>query len=251
MPHRMIYRAGRLVAGVRDAVLPPTCHTCERILAEHGGLCTRCWSELRLVRAPLCPVMGRPFSHDMGKGFLCAEAIADPPPFSRLRSFAVYNDKAAGLVSALKYADRSDLARWLSRLMAAAGAELLEDADMVVPIPLHPSRLRDRRFNQAAELARHLAKHRTGLEYDPMSLVRKRRTKAQVGLSAGERARNVSGAFQVPQSHRIKIDGRSILLVDDVYTTGATVKAATRALLRSGAARVDVLVFAKVESGLD
>ena len=193
--------------------------------------------------------MGIPFSVEMGEGLLSAEAIADPPPFSRLRSVVLYDQLARKLVSLLKYSDRSDLGRWMAGWMVSAGTELLQDSDVVVPVPLHRSRLWGRRYNQSAELARFIAKNSL-VEYMPQLLVRRKLTRQQVGLSEGERERNVSGAFVVPDEQKIHLKEKRVVLVDDVYTTGATVKAATRALMRGGAENVDILVFAKVETHL-
>jgi ComF family protein len=150
----------------------------------------------------------------------------------------------------LKYRDRLELGGWMGEWMARAGAELVADADLVVPVPMHRWRLWSRRFNQSANLAAAVA----GLAGKPLStevLVRSRPTRQQVGLTAGERDRNVRGAFKVPDDQRLAVAGRSILVVDDVLTTGATVRAATRALTRAGADSVDVLVFARVVRGLD
>ncbi len=192
--------------------------------------------------------MGSPFSVNLGEGMLSAEAIADPPPFARLRAVMVYDDLALKLVSSLKYSDRTDLAPWMARWMVTAGQALLDDADAIVPVPLHSARLRQRRFNQSAELGRHMAKYRD-ISFLPVSMVRRRKTRQQVGLTQSERQRNVSGAFVVPEEKKIDIAGKRICLIDDVYTTGATIKAATRALKRAGATDVDVVVFAKVETG--
>lgn len=230
-----------------NVVVPATCLTCDRLVEKQGGCCARCWSELRFVREPYCPVMGTPFSVDLGEGFLSAEAIADPPSFGRLRTVMLYDDLARRMASSIKFSDRLDLVPAIAGWMAAAGKELLKDADMIIPVPLHISRLRTRRFNQSAELARHISSS-CGVDHEPELLVRRKATRQQVGLTEKQRARNVSGAFQVKENCRIRINGKRILLIDDVYTTGATVKAATRALMRAGAAQVDVLVFAKVET---
>lgn len=191
--------------------------------------------------------MGTPFSVDMGENFFSAEAIADPPPFKALRTVLLYDELARKLVSSVKYADRSDLLKWISKWMDVAGKDLIEEADMIVPVPLHPSRLRQRRFNQAGEMALRLA-GANNRQYLPEVLVRKKPTRQQVGLSESERARNVSGAFMVPSDMKIHLKGKNVLLIDDVYTTGATCKAATRALKRGGVGSVTVLVFAKVET---
>ena len=178
-------------------------------------------------------------------GALSAEAIADPPPFDRCRAVAHFDETARRLVHALKYRDRPELARWMGLWMRRAGSELVSEADIIVPVPLHRGRLWRRRFNQAAALAQAIA-FEAGRPLDATVLARIRSTGQQVGLSATDRALNVRGAFRVRQDRRPAIEGRRVLLVDDVYTTGATIKAATRALLRGGAAAVDVLVFSRV-----
>ncbi|MDJ0613006.1 MAG: ComF family protein [Rhizobiaceae bacterium] len=239
-------RHSRLLA---DIVVPPTCLTCDAFVSEQGGCCATCWQQLRFVSKPFCPVLGTPHSVDLGENIHCAEALADPPPFTRLRSVVLYDKLARQLISSLKYGDRTDLGPWLAEWMRAAGNELIEDADLIVPVPLHNKRLLARRFNQSAELARPLAKL-SDVPFKPKALVRKKHTQRQVGLTQSQRERNLSGAFIVPEEKKIEVAGKTVLLVDDVYTTGATAKAATRALLRSGADHVDVLVFAKVETEL-
>ena len=228
-----------------DLAVPPRCLSCEGRVASEGSLCARCWAKIRLIEPPYCARLGIPFAYDLGAGALSAEAIADPPPFDRCRAAAAFDDVARSLVHGLKYRDRLDLAAWMAEWMARAGAELIAEADIVVPVPLHRRRLWWRRFNQSVMLGRGVAE-RTGKRLAPMALARVRPTRQQVGLSAGERDKNVRGAFRVPVEERAAIAGRRVLLVDDVYTTGATVKAATRALLRAGASGVDVLVFARV-----
>ncbi len=228
-------------------LFPPVCAGCDRHVAEPGTLCGACWSRVRFIEKPYCPVLGIPFSHDLGAEILSAEAIADPPPFRRARSVAVHEGVIRDMVHRLKYNDRTDLGPWMAGWMMRAGSELLSDCDIMVPVPLHARRFWFRRFNQSAELARHLARL-SGKPFDPDALRRVRQTRQQVGLGANERVANVRGAFRVPDAQEIKVRGRDVLLIDDVYTTGATVKAASRALLRSGAANVDVLTFGRVMS---
>lgn len=192
--------------------------------------------------------MGTPFIHDMGEGFLSAEAIADPPPFERARAAVAYSGAARQMVQGLKYQDRTDLAPWMARWMARAGAELLDEADVIVPVPLHWRRFFRRQFNQSAELARALSRS-SGVPFRPAAIRRTRLTRQQVGLERQEREGNVRGAFRVPVEQEIEIAGRRVLLVDDVYTTGATACAVTKALKKGGAAAVDVLVFARVLPG--
>jgi ComF family protein len=245
LQYRVGGRLKAIATGIADLALPPHCLACQRYVARHGGLCAACWGELRLIDKPYCPRLGLPFAYDLGPGALSAEAIADPPPFDRLRAVAHFDSVARALVHGLKYRDRMELARWMGAWMARAGADIAADADMVVPVPLHRWRLWRRRFNQSGALAQALA-NTAEKPFAPAVLQRVRPTTQQVGLSASERNRNVRGAFQVPSDRRAAIDGRRLLLVDDVYTTGATTRAATRALLRSGAVAVDVMVFARV-----
>jgi ComF family protein len=191
-------------------------------------------------------VLGTPFSHEIGDTVLSAEAIADPPPFARARAAVVHDAVARVLVHHLKYKDRLDLAGAMAAWMSRAGDDIIRGADVVIPVPLHRRRLLVRQSNQSAELARALARLRN-LPFLPSVLVRVRATRRQVGLGARARTDNVRGAFQVAAGRKDRIAGLSILLVDDVYTTGATVKSATRTLLKAGAGSVSVLTFARVE----
>jgi ComF family protein len=240
--------AAALAGALADLALPAQCLACHRPIASAGGLCPSCWSRLRLIEAPYCARLGIPFAYELGAGALSAEAIADPPPFDRCRAVAVFDDVARRLVHGLKYRDRLELGAWMAGWMARSGGELIADADVVVPVPLHGRRLWWRRYNQAALLAATVAAT-ARKPLAPLALRRIRATAQQVGLTPGERDRNVRGAFSVPPAGRPTIAGRRVLLVDDVYTTGATARASTRALLRAGAATVDVLVFARVVRG--
>jgi len=235
-------RSGRAML---DLVLPPACASCRRPVADQSGLCSDCWHALALIERPYCERLGVPFAYDLGPGALSAEAIAHPPPFDRARAVARYDDIAGRLVRALKYRDRQEIAIVMGRMMARAGRELTGSADLILPVPLHRTRLLLRGFNQSAALARVIA-HECGRPLSFDALLRTRATRHQVGLGAKERETNVRGAFRVRPEARLEIEGRSVLLVDDVFTSGATVAAATRALRRGGAGRVDVLVFARV-----
>lgn len=229
-------------------LFPPSCPGCRRLVTQPGTLCGNCWTGLRFIERPWCEVLGTPFSHDMGAGALSADAIANPPPFDRARAAVAHGGIARRLVHGLKYADRTDLAPWMAHWMLRAGSELLADAQVVTPVPLHRWRFLARRFNQSAELARAVAR-RSGLPFDAGLVERAKPTRQQVGLGQRQREDNVRGAFRVPEAARIGVAGRAILLVDDVYTTGATVAAVSRALRRAGAARVDVLTFSRVLPG--
>jgi ComF family protein len=235
---------GRLV----DIALPPQCLACATPVTEAGGLCPSCWSQLRLIEHPLCHRLGTPLPYDAGPNGLSADAIATPPVYDRCRSVAVFDDTARRLVHGLKYRDQMELAAWIGRWMARAGAELLDEAEVIIPVPLHRGRLWSRRFNQAVLLAAELA-HATSIPLRCDILERRRATRQQVGLSSSDRSRNVRGAFAVTDHGRQAIRGARVLVVDDVTTTGATLEASARTLLRAGAAAVDVLVFARVVRG--
>jgi ComF family protein len=236
-------RAGaRFALGV---VYPPTCIACAAATGEPHTLCARCWSEMRFIERPFCERLGTPFEVDLGVALLSPAAIADPPVFRRARAVARYDETARRLVHRLKYGDRVELARALGAMMARAGAELLIDADVIVPVPLHRSRLWWRRFNQAMALAGALSRT-SGVPCDPFLLARVKRTRSQVGLTRTQRGDNLQGAFRVPADAKPHLANKRVLLVDDVVTTGATANACSRALLRAGAESVDVLSFARV-----
>ncbi len=227
-----------------DLALPRLCATC-REPVEGPGLCPACWSKLSFIRRPYCERLGVPFVYDPGPGILSMEAIADPPAYNRARAAVRFDEISRALVHALKYGDRLDLAPMMGRWIGHAGGELLAQADALVPVPLHWRRLWARRFNQSAMLAAAVSAA-SGVPVAGAALRRVKATAQQVGLSRPERAANIQGAFRVPNESKPAIIGRRLVLIDDVLTSGATVEGCARALLRAGAANVDVLVFARV-----
>ena len=208
------------------------------------GLSAEAWSRITFLEAPVCDGCGAPFEHDLGAGVRCAACMSKPRMFSRARAACLYDDASRDLVLQLKHADRTDLAGLLSTWISRSAAELIEDADLIVPVPMRPWRLLRRRYNQAAELARPLAR-RWRKTYAP-DVLRRQKGDTQAGKSAVGRRRAVAGAFQVPERAKRVVEGRRVLLVDDVMTTGATAEACARALLRAGARAVDVAVAARV-----
>lgn len=232
-----------------DLLLPP------RALDEPGrgaspvqsqGLSVSAWSRIRFIETPTCDGCGAPFDYDRGEGVRCAACQARQPAFDRARAAAIYDEHSRDLILKLKHADRTDLAGLFAAWLARAAADLAEEADAVVPVPLHRSRLFARRYNQAAEIARPLAR-RLGLSYLPDALVRRRNTTSQAGRGRVARRRNVAAAFETPPSWRAKVRGRRILLIDDVLTTGATAEGCARALKAAGAEAVYLAVIARVE----
>ena len=235
----------RAIAGrALDLALPRLCAVC-REPVEGQGLCPACWSKLSFITRPYCERLGIPFVYDPGPGILSMEAIAEPPAYHRARAAVRFDEISRALVHALKYGDRLDLAPMMGRWLSHAGRELLDEADALVPVPLHWRRRWARRFNQSAMLAAAVSAA-SGVPIAAGALKRVKFTAQQVGLSRAERATNVQGAFRVPAEGKPEVVGRRLLLVDDVLTSGATAEGCAKALLRAGARHVDVLVFARV-----
>lgn len=244
---RLSTLGARFARAALDTLFPPVCLACPAATGQPDALCAQCWGRMRFIERPYCERLGTPFEQDLGPGLISPQAMADPPVYARARAVARFEDgPARRLVHRLKYSDRGELAKPLGRWMARAGAEILAEADALTPVPLHPLRLWKRRFNQAAALA-HVVAQEAGKPCEPFLLARVKATRSQVGLSRAQRAENMQGAFRAPPEAPLK--GRRIVLIDDVLTSGATANAAARALLRGGAAQVDLIVFARVVTG--
>src|SRR5580704_13119156 len=203
-----------------DLALPRLCAVC-REPVEGEGLCPACWSKLSFISRPYCERLGIPFVYDPGPGILSMEAIADPPAYQRARAAVRFDEISRALVHALKYSDRLDLAPMMGRWLGQAGRELLAEADALIPVPLHWRRNWARRFNQSAMLAAAIS-NISGVPIAAGALKRVKPTVQQVGLSRSERAANIQGAFRVPAEGKAAINGRRLVLVDDVLTSGAT-----------------------------
>src|SRR5271154_873847 len=194
-----------------DIALPTLCVSC-RDPVDGEGVCADCWAKLSFIAPPFCPRLGIPFVYDPGPDMLSMEAIANPPAYMRARAAVRYDDVARTLVHALKYQDRTDLAPAMGRWMARAGRELLAEADVLVPVPLHWRRGWSRRYNQSGALAR-VIERKTGVKLTSEALRRVRATEQQVGLSRPQRASNVQGAFKVAGHRQSDIQGRRIVLI--------------------------------------
>ena len=232
----------RLGRAVVDGVLPPRCLACGTIVDEPDALCSSCWAGMTFFAPPWCAVCGLPFPHPMGEEAVCADCARQKPSWDRARAVMRYDKHSRHLVLALKHGDRTHVARALGRWMGRAGAELFEGADMIVPVPLHWTRLFTRRYNQAGLLA-HAVRAAGGPPVMADWLVRRRRTPSQGRLGPVARVRNVRGAFAVRRGCDVK--GKRIVLVDDVLTTGATVEECARVLRRGGAAFIGVLTLSR------
>lgn len=233
-----------LLGRLADLLLPPVCISCRARIGSHGLLCGACFAKIDFISPPICARLGIPLPYDTGEPALSAAAIASPPVYDRARAAARYSDTMRELIHGFKYRDRHEGLPLFAKWLRHAGAELLADADLIVPVPLYPVRLWWRRFNQSAMLATALGRL-TGISVDCFALKRVRRTSSQVGLSADQRRRNVAGAFRVDQARIDRVRGNKVVVVDDVITTGATAEACAPALRRAKAARVDVLALAR------
>jgi ComF family protein len=235
--------------GALDLILPPQAYDGgPRPLSQ--GLSAEAWSRIQFLEDPVCDGCGAPFDYALGEGARCAACMARPRAFDRARAACVYDEASRDLVLKLKHADRPELAGLFAHWLSRAAAELVADAELVAPVPLHPIRLFTRRYNQSAEIARVLAR-RTGRRYAPEVLVRRRATPTQGGKSGRGRRLNVRGAFEVTPRQAVRLAGKRVLLIDDVLTTGATAEACARALKKAGAGAVDVAVVARVREAAD
>lgn len=234
-----------LIGRVLDVVLPPTCAGCNAIVAEPDTLCADCWGVLSFLGQPCCTACGHPFDYAVPDLTLCGPCTRDRPPYRHARAALLYNDASRDFILRFKHADKTDTAGLLAKWLALAGGDVLADADVLVPVPLHWTRLWARRYNQAALLAQALG-NRTGIAVSVDALVRRKRTPSQGRFGLKGRVRNVRGAFAVPPKRVRVVQGQRVVMIDDVYTTGATVKSAAKVLIRAGALSVDVLTLARV-----
>ena len=231
-----------------DVLLPPLCVMCEQMVSQSHGFCGECWRGFSFISQPMCSCCGLPFEYEaqtIHENALCGNCIEETPHFKTARAALVYNEQSKNIILPFKHLDRTDYARAMARVMLHAGQVIIEQADLLLPVPLHFIRLFSRRYNQSALLVHELAR----LSHKPMmlhALMRHRSTQSQGHLSRELRKKNVHNAFTVRLKKRAEVNGKNVLLIDDVFTTGATANACVAALKKAGAARVDVLTFARV-----
>lgn len=228
-------------------IYPAHCIACDALVETEGALCASCWRDTPFVTDAYCDCCGAQQLGEMepGEVILCDACMTEPRPWSRGRAALMYEKRARGLVLAFKHGDRMDLAPPLARWMARAGADLITENTLFVPIPAHWTRLLKRKYNQSAVLAQHLSKQ-TGRPHCPDALQRMRRTPPMEGMSPTERHANVDGAFQLHPRRTARLVGRDVILVDDVMTSGSTLASAARLISAAGAKTVNVLVLARV-----
>ncbi|WP_419815406.1 double zinc ribbon domain-containing protein [Glacieibacterium sp.] len=241
---RILARGGAVAANwLLDVLLPPRCPACRDVVRIDGSFCAGCWAGLRFLTAPWCARCGLPFAHDLGDASECGACLLKPPRYTTARSALAYDGTARPVLLGFKHGDRQHLARLMAPQLARVGMDWLGPDSLLVPVPLHRSRLWQRGFNQAALLAR-LVGRRTGTPLLVDGLKRVKRTRLSRGMNRRQRTENVRSAFRVARP--TAITGRRIVLIDDVLTTGATVEACSRVLLRAGATSVHVLTWARV-----
>ncbi len=244
--------ARRALKAVLDVVFPPCCMACERFLplAAQGAFCIPCGERIQLARPPFCTLCGRPYLHEWQGDHLCGACLLQPPSFSLARSWACYPRGADAshplrqVVHRFKYGRQASFGKPLGLLAARACRPWFQPSgiDLIIPVPLHPRRLRWRGFNQSVLLGREVGRE-WGIRLDPFVLMRKTESPPQSTLSLKERGANVRGAFRV--APRNTVEGMRLLLVDDIYTSGATVNECARVLRRSGAREVQVLTLGR------
>ena len=228
-----------------DLILPPVCLNCHTPLTKQHQLCAKCWQEIDFISAPFCEVTGHPLPIASPENTLSAQAITNPPLYDKARAVAHYQGTMRNLVHKLKYQDSHDLVPLFASWLHHHGKDLLHTTDPIIPIPLHTTRLWQRKFNQAALLAKRLAQI-TNKNAAFNLLLRPKKTCSQVGLSASERKSNLKGAFAINSEHPHLLRDQNILLIDDVLTTGATAGAATQILKQHQVKEVNLLCLAIV-----
>jgi ComF family protein len=229
---------------VVNLVFPPRCPLCGGGIGSQGGLCPECWSLLAIPGEPACATCSRPFGDAMPDGGTCAPCLADPPRHAGIAAATLYNDASRKLVLAFKHGKRLALAPMMANLIAPK-LSFVDETWLIVPVPLHRWRLWKRGYNQAAELARQIAR-RTGGRLAVDALERRKPTPSLGGLGRLARKRALSGAIGVPERRKDRLKAAKVVLVDDVLTSGATSNACVSALRRAGAERVVIACFARV-----
>lgn len=234
--------AAALKAPVRwalDLALPPRCAGCGVIVADVHSFCPDCWKQVEFLGESGCSICGLPLQATDSK--LCAACLAKPPRIARTRAAVAYSDVSRGLAIRFKYGRKVAIARTMARYMAPL---IQAEGDIVLmPVPLHRTRLWQRGFNQSALVAREIGR-RLRLRSDPLALRRLKRTPPLKGMSRLQRRKTVAGAFSV--RNKAAVIGKTVILIDDVLTTGSTAEACARTLKRAGAARVELVTWARV-----
>lgn len=237
-----------ILLSLKNFIVPPLCPVCMRAIQTqlpHSLLCQQCWQDIIFIQKPFCEITGIPLPFDEGDGTLSALALARPPIYDKARFVGLYEGHMRTLVHRLKYGDKTDAIDMFGRWLVMAGEDILNETDILVPVPLHWQRLLFRRFNQAVLLANTTTKY-AHIPTSPVLLKRTRATRTQVGMTRGQRQHNVRGAFVVEKKLLHLIKNKNVALIDDVMTTGSTADACAKTLKTAGANKVFILALARV-----
>lgn len=243
-----ISKAKNFTEKALNLLFPPQCLSCNALVERHGALCQTCWNNIVFITEPVCVRCGFPFEYGLGHEALCADCLREPPGFSQARTVFRYDEHSHRLILPLKFFDQTHAVPTYASWLARAGQPFLSQCEVIVPVPLHWRRLWQRKYNQAALLAAALSKL-GGIPHLPDALIRTRHQPPQTGLSRAERLSNMRGVFAVNPKNPAAIAGRSVLLIDDVMTTGATINNCCRALFNARAKEVYVLTLARTLRG--
>lgn len=235
----------KIISKTLDFILPPICVVSGKPVERQGTISSEIWAGLDFITEPLCKCCGRPFEFSYPEETLCGKCMIDPPNFTRARSALIYNDTSRKLILKFKHSDQTHLITTFIPWLKKAGSKLFEGADYLVPVPLHRWRLLKRRYNQSSIIALSLAKE-TGIPCLTDTLIRTSKTKSQGHMNSKQRQKNVSNAFTVPDNKKQAIKEKQILLIDDVFTTGATANECAKTLLKAGCCQVDILTIASI-----
>ncbi len=236
-----------LFTRIIDLFLPPLCFVCEEPVSRTETVCPACWKKLTFIEASFCARCGIPFDFPVAPGTLCGACLAEPPAFETARAAMLYDDESRKMIIRFKRVDQTHYAKALATWMHRAGSDILKTADALIPVPLHRKRLFHRRYNQSALLAQNVGE----LAQKPAlvdALARIKETPVQGRLKRKERQANVKGAFAVLEKHKPAINGKTLVLIDDVMTTGSTANECAKALLSAGASAVHILTVARVKT---
>ncbi len=227
-----------------DILFPPRCVGCATVIKDYGNLCHVCWGNIRFLNSNACRICSFPLEYIDEDSPLCAQCTAAPPIFNQSSSAIIYDEHSSKLITRFKYGDNTLVASYLAKLMVNANRANVDEVDYIIPVPIHKKRLLQRKFNQSALLAKQISKD-CNAKFVPDMLKRTKHTPPQASLSAKKRKENVKGCFAINNKYADVIPGTSVLLVDDVVTTGSTLNECSKILKKEGVENIYILTLAK------
>ena len=241
MPHRNLLR--RVIAAILSLLFPERCFACGALMHFGRGLCPDCYRKANFITDPMCRYCGAPFEFERSSRPVCSDCLKSKPPYSRCIAVMRYDNIARKIILPLKHGDKTYIAKWMAEMIFGAAREILNETDIIVPVPIHMSRLLKRLYNQTALIARPLGRF-SGKPVSYNNLVRTKATKSQGHMNRLDRLLNVGSSFSV--KNPAEFAKKSVLIVDDVTASGATLAEIARTLKAAGAKRVLCVTFAKV-----